>query len=432
MLLLGGKSLGKSFLLRSLMAELATELTAQQALETSRLEDAARMDREAASMRDQGAIEAAGLREQQAAKRRDSPVGIHPRKPCRVVLYNARHDGPDLVPGLLKAFSGDPSFFEKFAGTLGGISPALGLAGEATAFFGGPAAAFFSGGPGAVLAAQAAKIAARSFAAFMVAKKPILSDVMEAFVVACEEEGSFPCLIVDEANVALEAPNSEATDRTLVALRILTEYTKERRRMNVILSASEYSEPYRLSELGFKSDHFSRTVLMPEVSPKDMRELLERKWGMGPNLATAFMSVWGGHVWATFNGLSLLASGKGSFSAIQNPIAFSSDAVDGVTDCLAADSAASPMLAATTEEGGSMTGMVDLLKKLATHGYAMVPSRKDPRAKLISERNVGGVVTANTLAPGVPPDAWLGRKRIVVATNQAMRMLLATELYDLK
>jgi len=372
-------------------------------------------------MLEQGAIEAAGLREQQAVKRRDSPVGIHPRKPCRVVLYNARHDGSDLVDGLLVAFSGDPTFFGKFAGTLGGMAHALGLVRKVTLLYGGPVAE---------LAAQAAEVAARTAAAYTVAEKPVLKHVIEAFVLTCEAEGSFPCLIVDEANVALEAPNSEATDRTLVALRILTEYTKEGRRMNVILAASEYSEPYRLSALGFKSDHFSDTVLIPEVSPKDMRELLEGKWGMGANLATAFMSVWGGHIWAAVKGVERLASGKASFRAIQNPIAFSKDAADGVTDCLAADSAASPMLAATTQEGGSMTGMVDMLKKVATHGYAMVPSRKDPRAKLASERNVGGVVTADTLAPGVPLGAWSDPDcmSIVVATNQAMRMLLASQL----
>ncbi len=81
-----------------------------------------------------------------------------------------------------------------------------------------------------------------------------------------------------------------------------------------------------------------------------------------------------------------------------------------------------------------MMDMVGMLKEVATHGYAIVPSRKDPRVILATERNVGGVVTRETLAPGVPPEAWLDPKctSIVVATNQAIRMLLASQLYDSK
>jgi hypothetical protein len=129
----------------------AEKLKAQQALKTKRLGDAARKDMEAAGMHDGGAIEAAARLEDQVEELRASSEGIMPR---RVVMYNARHDGSDLVPGLLNAFSGDPSFFEKFAGKLDILAPLLGLAGKAADFINGPAAAFLSGGPGAVLAAR--------------------------------------------------------------------------------------------------------------------------------------------------------------------------------------------------------------------------------------------------------------------------------------
>jgi hypothetical protein len=399
-LMLGGKSLGKSFLLSKLAEEF--------------------------SMRDSGdsvyAAAAASV-DSKAEMLRTDAEGVKPR---RVVVYDARHDGSDLVTGLLKAFSGKPSFFKMYVAFLEPLANLTAAAAVAAA------APTMGASVAALAVGKAVGMASRQVASVLAAEKPTLSNVLEAFVLTCEAEGTFPCLVVDEANVAFEASNEDKEERTLAALRLLTDYTKQRRRMNVILAASEYSEPYRLSKLGFKSDHFSDTVLMPEVSPKDMRELLEGKWGMGANVTTAFMSVWGGHIWAAVKGVERLASGKASFRAIQNPIAFSKDAADGVTDCLAADSAASPMLAATTQEGGSITGMVDMLKKVATHGYAMVPSRKDPRAKLASERNVGGVVTVDTLAPGVPPEAWFGSKstNVVVATNQAMRMLLASQLYD--
>jgi len=429
-LVLGGKSVGKSFLL----SKVAEEFEELEPFKAKQQAEATRAAATAAQMRDSGdslyAAAAASV-DSKAEKLRADAEGVQPR---RVVVYDARHDGSDLVTGLLKAFSGKPSFFKMYAAFL---EPLANLSGAAASVAAAAAAAPTLGASAAALAVgKAAGIAARQLASVLAAAKPTLSDVLEAFVLTCEAEGKFPCLVVDEANVAFEASNEDKEERkrTLTALRLLTEYTKQRRRMNVIFAASEYSEPYRLSALGFKSDHFSRTVLMPEVQPTEMRELLERKWGMGANLATAFMSVWGGHVWAAVHGLSLLASGKASISAIQNPIAFSKDAVDGLVDCLAADSAASPILAATFKEGGSMMDMVGMLKEVATHGYAIVPSRKDPRVILATERNVGGVVTRETLAPGVPPEAWLDPKctSIVVATNQAIRMLLASQLYDSK
>jgi hypothetical protein len=97
-----------------------------------------------------------------------------------------------------------------------------------------------------------------------------------------------------QANRALVAADNLQQQRTVDALHLLTDYTKQRRSMNVIFASSEYSEPYRLSALGFKRDHFSGKVLVSEVPPKEMRELLQGEWGMGPNLETAFMAVWGG------------------------------------------------------------------------------------------------------------------------------------------
>lgn len=64
--------------------------------------------------------------------------------------------------------------------------------------------------------------------------------------------------------------------------------------MNAMFAFSEYGEPYRLAQLGFSHSHFTERFLIPEVPPKAMRELLERKWGMGPSLAIACISVWGG------------------------------------------------------------------------------------------------------------------------------------------
>jgi hypothetical protein len=119
-----------------------------------------------------------------------------------------------------------------------------------------------------------------------------------------------------------------------------------------------------------------------------------------------------------------------AFAAIENPIAFSADAVDGVGLCLAADTAAPHALAAMVPGGGTVDGMVDMLRQLAVHGHAPVPLRVDPRAELAGRRNVGGIVARSSRAPGVPLEAWSSgaHKNLVVVTNQAVRMLLASEL----
>jgi len=78
-----------------------------------------------------------------------------------------------------------------------------------------------------------------------------------------------------------------------------------------------------------------------------------------------------------------------------------------------------------------MDGMRELLRDVAVRGFVPFEREVDARVELISERNVGGVVMKSTVAPGVPLEAWdtAPQRMLVVATNQAMRMLLASTLH---
>ena len=94
---------------------------------------------------------------------------------------------------------------------------------------------------------------------------------------------------------------------------------------------------------------------------------------------------------------------------------------DGVNKCLAA------------ARGGSgvakVEGLEDVLRELAERGFAAIPSRDDPRAEVVSENNVGGVVPRGASAPGLPRAAWAtGAKFVLAASSQSMRLLLASEL----
>ncbi len=126
-----------------------------------------------------------------------------------------------------------------------------------------------------------------------------------------------------------------------------------------------------------------------------------------------------GHVWAAVKGVQRLAQGKGKFAAISNSVAFSANAMRGAVFCASAEQRAQ----------AGMSGMQALLRDIALHGWASFTDEDDPRVELISKRNVGGVVMIGALAPGIPEAAWAASpESIVVATNQAMRMLLAKRL----
>ena len=114
-----------------------------------------------------------------------------------------------------------------------------------------------------------------------------------------------------------------------------------------------------------------------------------------------------------------LSEMREEFEALGNGIVFSKDAQRGAAFC------------AQAEGKGTHKDMIAFLTELAQKGWAHFSDEDDPRVLLASLRDVGGVIVADTFAPGIPrqwrkeaPDA----KQIFVATNQAMRLLVASEL----
>ena len=339
-----------------------------------------------------------------------------PAQGRRVLVVNARSSGPDLVGGLISSVKGDRGFLDALMSSLTELARVA------------VAAAANAHGLGSGPAVSAALIPLPADTASM------LPDLLHGFVATCKSRGEFPVLIIDEANSALPSASSSAAPgeaaqakspqdkameaRTLAALKLLTQLTKECREMNVLLASSEHAEPFRLASLGFKTEDFTETVVACEVPPPDMRALLVDKWRCGPQLAEGLMAVYGGHVWRTSLALGDLAREGPAFEAIG---AFSSAPLDGVNKCLAA------------ARGGSgvakVEGLEDVLRELAERGFAAIPSRDDPRAEVVSENNVGGVVPRGASAPGLPRAAWAtGAKFVLAASSQSMRLLLASEL----
>ena len=52
-----------------------------------------------------------------------------------------------------------------------------------------------------------------------------------------------------------------------------------------------------------------------EVPPKRMRELLEKKWGVGPRLTNLCIAAYGGHIHYTAMAITELSLRKEDFSA---------------------------------------------------------------------------------------------------------------------
>lgn len=98
------------------------------------------------------------------------------------------------------------------------------------------------------------------------ASPPSLYTVLSSFVQMCKIEGTYPCLVIDEATEALPGRSDAEKKAAVSALQSMTSFTKQRRLVNVILASSDHSESFRLNALGYKSDHWTCSVVVGEVS----------------------------------------------------------------------------------------------------------------------------------------------------------------------
>jgi len=311
----------------------------------------------------------------------------------RVVVLSARVTGPDLARGIINGIKPDATMFSEFVKQLTKMAPPIAAGILSFAVKAAIEALPRDLGVSAEAASAAASAAGASAASAFTApsKAPAayeleeLVAVLEAYIAACATQGEFPVLVIDEANLALPSPRpprapgdtrpeppltpaeARVRERTLAALGLLTQLSKESKRLNVLLAASEHAEPFRLAELGYSTAHMTEVVVASEVPPAEMRAMLVDKWRCGPALAEGLLAVYGGHVLRAKNALGDLARDKAGFKAIS---ALTPDAIDGVLACLEAARSNDP----------AMKGLEGLLHELAECGFATLTSRTDPRA----------------------------------------------------
>jgi hypothetical protein len=140
-----------------------------------------------------------------------------------------------------------------------------------------------------------------------------------------------------------------------------------------------------------------------------------KKIGMGSNLAKLFISAYGGHFHRVQEALLNLALRQDMFTVQDGLNKLSGN----IERCL------------RTGKRGGPYSMETLLEKMAIQGFAPVEDDQtnETNAFLISEQNVGGVVEAGNVAPGVRPELWLvdgqPTKYALIPTSQSARLVIA-------
>ena len=245
-----------------------------------------------------------------------------------------------------------------------------------------------------------------------------ISGLSEAGAAACQinidnfisRSRKIPSIIIDEANLAL--PGMNAGDGSVVArsaLQALTKWTKETSQASVILVSSEFGYPFRLQAAGLRLRDIGNIIVIGEVLESDMIKMLKDDWSMDEDLAEMFYNYFGGDIYTTKQALDSLIRKKDTF----DPFA--------VVRC--------PGLPSCVKNAAARAH----LENIAKQGFSLVKNvETDEGAKMIAEKNVGGVVDKNAITFGLPTIfTGTDRKWAVIPSSYHMKLLVAHELQNI-
>lgn len=253
------------------------------------------------------------------------------------------------------------------------------------------------------------------------------TKLLDLFMAKCMAMNRVPVLIIDEANLVL----GQGEDRAAF-LKYLTKLTKQENRLVVILASSKHGYPYLLSESNMNLNDIASSLVVSEIPPKAMWQLLtsatyqedysafnitkgEQTIGMGEHLAHLLMTSYGGHYLKTISAVLMLDTIKEMFE-----LSMKLPNGQNVTRCLNEG-----------EQAGDELAMANLLNQMSRHGFAPIPSPDIKNAKLLSLYNIGGVVSlTDSFAPGIDSKLWrdTDSRFALVPTSESMRITIAFEL----
>jgi hypothetical protein len=98
----------------------------------------------------------------------------------------------------------------------------------------------------------------------------IQSMLLTTFVELAKTKNAYPVVVIDEANVVLR----DGTEDTKNFLINLVKRTKQDKQLTMIMASSEHSYPYRLESEGLNLQDISRVIFAKEIPPSNMWKLL--------------------------------------------------------------------------------------------------------------------------------------------------------------
>ena len=339
----------------------------------------------------------------------------------RVLYVDARLHGTDLSAGIASAIAGDPEFTARFNAVVIAAADAV-------------LASSLSAVPGISASAVLIKAIA-SVREDDMRRKKLLAEVLGGLLKTCAAAGEYPVIFIDEANEAFQAAQGDtaAAARVRAELNLFTRISKQGREASIVLATSEHGLPFRLRALGYNTDHISKTVVAEEVPPAVMKDELMRMWGCGEHLATALLSMYGGHVLHASAAVRELAASTAPAS--MEGIAALGSLASAPALCLGDNTLAAAGVP-VPERPEMRERVTTALRALVVAGSVPLDSEEDKVAEIISLANAGCVIPRAAAASGVPPDAWLARtpsgkepKHILVPSSHIMRLLIASEVF---
>ena len=232
-------------------------------------------------------------------------------------------------------------------------------------------------------------------------------DNVDNFIRKNIRQKKIPCIIVDEANIALPGlTERDGSAEGKLAIAAVTKWTKETDQASVTLISSEFGYPFRLLDNGLKLDNIKKVIVIGEVPEADMLKMLQEEWGMAESLAEKFYEYFGGDIYTTKQALDSLIEKKDNF----DPYAVMT--VPGL-----------PSLCEDPEARAH-------LENIARQGFSLVRNVKTDRAaRMIAEENVGGVINKKATTFGLPEIfTSTDRKWAVIPSTYHMRMMIVHEL----
>ena len=213
-------------------------------------------------------------------------------------------------------------------------------------------------------------------------KRIQVKSAIDAFLQMVNDATKRSAIVVDEANLALpgltNGKDVEEMTEARSALAAITAWTKQDKQTSVVLISSEFAYPFRLQATGLDLRDIGRVIVIDEVPEPEMLKMLQKDWGMDEGLAKLFYEYFGGDIYTTKQALDMLIDKKDTF----DPFA--------VVKC--------PGLPSCAKDPSARAH----LENLAKHGFSLVEDvEADEGARMIAEKNVGGVIDKGTITCGL-------------------------------